>query len=247
MYYKNLSMKTMIKKLGTTLLILMLLSVSYATKAYDKTNFVIETEDALSLEAWMTDDAVWELQDQVKKTPMLAITPEGDTIQVFIEDVVKAKDTVNIYNEYNTYNTYNNYDGWLFYYNDAWIISSVWYHNYYHVYYPIVRHDIYHSPEQIKRYYQKHNIKFVDVKVKHQKYYRQPINPYRSHYNRNTDFEKYRRGYNVVNNNNHIQRNNYEPRRNTGTRPQYTKPNPPQKQQMQPQNRGGRSQGQGRR
>lgn len=243
-------MKRIFKTFGTTLLVIMLLSVTYTVKALDKNFFVEEIEAPLEMEDWMIDDFIWAAQEDVKKgTPMLAITPEGDTVQVYIEDVVKVKDTtiVNQYNTYNTYNTYRDYDGWMFYYNNSWILSSLWYHNYYHVYYPIVHRHIYHSPNQIKNYYKKHNVTIINPKViKERRVYTRPHNnPYRSKFN-NGDYER-RRNDSRFRNNVYTKpsnpRINNAPRRTTST-PQI-KTNRPHS--SNPINRSNTQQRQGRR
>lgn len=206
-------MKNPFKKFSVALLVIVLLSVSYAGKAFDFINYTTETEEAMTLENWMVDESnftayvytaeveeamvleswmtnefYWQVENEVKKgKPMLAITPNGDTVTVYIDEVVKAKDTT-IVNEYNTYNTYNNYDGWKFFYNDAWMLSSIWYHNYYHAYYPMVYSHRFHSYDMINNYYKKHHVVFIEKphNNKHVNTYERPRgNPYGSKYNSN--------------------------------------------------------------
>lgn len=245
-------MKKIFKNFSITLFLIMLLSVSYSAKAIDYSFTETETESSLVLEDWMTNEFIWQTDQKDKKgTPMLAITPEGDTVKVFIEEVVKAKDTViNQYNTYNTYNTYRNYDGWMFYYNDAWVMSSIWYHNYYHVYYPIVHRHIYHSPQDIKRYYKKHNVVVINPEViRHgnMRVYDRPtkFNPNRSRYNNYYDRDNNHRSYYSPNSKTYYSQPNYNnQRRTTGQQPQIQRPNRPQ---PQPMNRGSNNSRQGRR
>jgi len=127
-------------------------------------------EDTPKIEEWMLDVSYYEdnkfqdiPQDTIKK-PMLAITPDGDTVEIYINDIIKEKPKKEkevVYNIYNTYNEYNNYDyykNWRFCYNDNWLLGSRWYRNYYHVYYPIVYYDVYYSPVLVRNYYRKHRV-----------------------------------------------------------------------------------------
>lgn len=240
-------MKNIFKTFGISLLVIMLLSVTYTVKALEKNYFEVETEATLEIENWMMDEAIWGLQEDVKKgTPMLAITPEGDTVKIYIEDVIKVKDTtvVNQYNTYNTYNSYKNYDGWVFYYNDSWIMSSIWYHNYYHMYYPIVHRHIYHTPNQIKNYYKRHNVVIINPRVinkRYQTYERvERFNPNRSRFN-NNNYYRHRNDSRF----NSPQRNIIQNKQRRTTGQQQIQRN--QRPQQKTINRSGSNQRQGRR
>jgi hypothetical protein len=149
------------KKIIIILIVILFISISYKSNAQKK--------------------------DTIKGTPMLAITPNGDTIQVLLEDVVKAKKEKKqkrtiVVNNY----TYYNYDNWRFLYNDYWHWSHFWYDRYYHIYYPIVY------------YYPAHK------------------NPYKSNFNDRTKYER-NKTYTRRSTDTTIKRDTYTPKRNNTT------------------------------
>jgi hypothetical protein len=176
------------KKIIIILIVILFISISYKSNAQKK--------------------------DTIKGTPMLAITPNGDTIQVLLEDVVKAKKEKKqkrtiVVNNY----TYYNYDNWRFLYNDYWHWSHFWYDRYYHIYYPIV---YYYPPAKIKKYYHRHNITIVHHHHKpHKHVYTRPAhkNPYKSNFNDRTKYER-NKTYTRRSTDTTIKRDTYTPKRN---------------------------------
>ena len=191
-------MKKYYKILGITFL--MFLLTTFTVNAHRFNSFTTEIETPLVIEDWMMDESYWNdidqdtIKSEISKS-MLAITPNGDTVTVYISDIIESKDstTVSEYNTYNTYNSYNNYDyykDWSFYYNNSWLMGNLWYTNYYHVYYPIAYHKHYYNSARVIDYYKRHNVTFIENHRRIPSVYTRPTNKrdvYRSRYNTNNE------------------------------------------------------------